>query len=62
MSVFKELKPTLADCALGDAVLEVVYENELLNRERVANMSFEAVPFIGDAPTWRSGRIWRRCK
>jgi hypothetical protein len=59
---FKELRGTLAECDLGDAVLESVYERELQTREVVAQMSFEQVPFVGDAPTWRSGWIWRRCK
>ncbi len=62
MSDFKELRDALSECNVGDAVLESVYERELLERRKVAKMSFERVPLRGDDPTWRSGWIWRRCK
>jgi hypothetical protein len=62
MSKFKEMRGTLAECDVGDAVLESVYERELESRRNVDQMAFEKVPFVGDAPTWRSGWIWRRCK
>jgi|GEM_PF-6860515 hypothetical protein len=61
-SKFKQLRGMLAECEVGDAVYESVYERELLDRKQVAEMSFESVPFVGNALTWRSGRLWRRCK